>query len=260
MENKKEKKIVTKKGNKKIEDIKENTIEIKITEDAKMDDNKTDDPINELNQPRYEVCEKQEDGSWSEPVKFVTQTQISAKYGLTRHICLNLIRGQKSSHGEKLKITKIGGILPNPKVLSRPVGAIQTFDNYKVSKCENEIWGDYKPYRTLTEISKELKIPKVTLYKIIAGTSKKYINLYKIESLNSSAEDVLKQHQQELELNRQRREKINLFKEKCKPYEEELKNLKSELAEKHQIVKDARKIIVQDRAKVFEIIQKVKSS
>lgn len=216
--------------------------------------------ITELNKPRYEVYEKQADGSWGEPNKFVTQTQISAKYGLTRHICLNLIRGQTSSHGKKFKITKIGGKQPHPKVLSRPVGAIQTFDNYKVSKCENEVWGEFKPYRTLFEISKVLKIPKVTLYKIIEGTSKKYKNIYKIEPLNLTADDILKEHRKELDIWKQKRDEINLFKQKCKPFEEDIKKLKLELAENHKIVKDARKIIVEDRAKLFNIYQQAKST
>ena len=84
--------------------------------------------------------------------------------------------------------------------------------------------------------------------------------MYKIEPLNLTAEEVLKEHQKELELCRQRQDEINLFKEKCKPFEEDIKKYRNNIRHNSELVKFTRKNIVEDRAKLFDIYQQVKST
>ncbi len=210
--------------------------------------------IAQLNSPRYEVYEKQADGQWGEPKKFVTQTEIGQAYGISRHISLNLMRGKKSPHGDKIKIVKI-----NDVIAARPVGGIQTFNRYTLSKLENGVWSDPIPYRTMKELAKYLNTHVQTLTKLISE-GKYFKDIYKIESIESeTVEEREKRRLDKLKIWHEKKDKRIEVRDTLRELREQKEKAYAELAEKKNKVKEINKSLSEDRQNVAKIMDNIKA-
>ena len=210
--------------------------------------------IAQLNSPRYEVYEKQDDGQWGEPKRFVTQTEIGTHYGITRHICLNLIRGHNSPHADKIKVVKI-----ICEKVSRPVGGIQTFNRYTLSKLENGLWSDPIPYRTMKELAKDLNTHAQTLTKVLKE-SNIYKDIYKIESVESETVDEReKRRLEKLKIWQEKKDKRIELREKVKELREQKAKAYAELQEKKKIIRTMNESISEDRQNVVKLVDTIRA-